>query len=148
MPAEGYPWRWSVCRWLEGEAATRERIAGVEDAATTLARFVAALHRIDPTGGSLAGAHSCHRGVPLAQRDPLVREAIAAMGPEFDASAVTAAWEEALDAPVWDAPPAWVHGEIRSSNLLVVRGRISTMIDFGCLGVGNWWARRSWRSLC
>ncbi len=27
MPAEGYPWRWSVCRWLRGENAIVERVA-------------------------------------------------------------------------------------------------------------------------
>ena len=26
-PAEGYPWHWSVCRWLEGETAAVERVA-------------------------------------------------------------------------------------------------------------------------
>src|SRR5262249_33151887 len=25
-PAEGYPWPWSVCRWLDGENATLERL--------------------------------------------------------------------------------------------------------------------------
>src|SRR5277367_4066854 len=33
MPAEGYPWRWSVCRWLPGENAIVEPIANLEDAA-------------------------------------------------------------------------------------------------------------------
>jgi len=27
MPGEGYPWHWSVYRWLEGETAIIERIA-------------------------------------------------------------------------------------------------------------------------
>ena len=27
MPAEGYPWHWSVYRWLDGETATTDRIA-------------------------------------------------------------------------------------------------------------------------
>src|SRR5687768_9374671 len=25
-PGEGYPWHWTVCRWLAGEQATMERI--------------------------------------------------------------------------------------------------------------------------
>jgi hypothetical protein len=42
---------WYVCRWLAGENAIIERIADLRKAAITLAPFVAALERIDPTGG-------------------------------------------------------------------------------------------------
>ena len=28
-PGEGCPWDWSVCRWLDGENATLERLGGV-----------------------------------------------------------------------------------------------------------------------
>lgn len=78
-PAEGYPWHWAVYPWLEGENATIERIADPRQAATELAQFVAALQRIDPTGGPPSGAHNFFRGVPLAMRDPRTREAIEAL---------------------------------------------------------------------
>lgn len=48
-PGEGYPWHWSVYRWLEGENATSERITDPHQAATDLAQFIAALQRIDPS---------------------------------------------------------------------------------------------------
>ena len=63
-PGEGYPWHWSVYRWLEGENATIERLAEPRQAATELAQFIAALQRIDPTGGPLAVEHNL-RGVPV-----------------------------------------------------------------------------------
>lgn len=47
-PAEGYPWSWSVYRWLEGEDATVEGIAEPRRAAAELGQFVAALQRVDP----------------------------------------------------------------------------------------------------
>ena len=50
-PTEGYPWHWSVYRWLEGENASIERVENIYQFATTLAQFLAALQRIDPTGG-------------------------------------------------------------------------------------------------
>jgi aminoglycoside phosphotransferase (APT) family kinase protein len=136
-PAVGFPWPWSVCRWLEGENATVDRISDLREAATDLARFIAALQRIDPTGGPPAGPQNFFRGVPLADRDPDVRAAIAALGGTLDTDAVTAAWEAALQAPAWDGPPVWIHGDLMSGNLLVVRGRLSAVIDFGCLGVGD-----------
>src|SRR5690606_34990913 len=31
----------------------------------------------------------------------------------------------------------WLHGDIQWGNLLAVKGRITTIIDFGCLGIGD-----------
>ncbi len=31
----------------------------------------------------------------------------------------------------------WVHGDLQPGNLLVERGRLSAVIDFGCLGTGD-----------
>jgi aminoglycoside phosphotransferase (APT) family kinase protein len=51
MPAEDYPFERSVYRWLDGESATIECITDLPEAATDLARFVAALQRVDSHGG-------------------------------------------------------------------------------------------------
>ena len=50
MPGEGYPWRWSVNPWIEGENATPDRI-DLPQAALDLAAFVTSMHGIDTTGG-------------------------------------------------------------------------------------------------
>ncbi len=135
-PGEGYPWHWSVYRWLEGGNAAMQRLADPRRAATELAHFIAALQRIDPTGGPLAVEHDL-RGVPLAMRDTYTREAIAALRGMIDVGAVTAAWEAALRAPEWNRSPVWFHGDLLPGNLLVEGGRLSAVIDFGGLGVGD-----------
>ncbi|HEY5058791.1 MAG TPA: aminoglycoside phosphotransferase family protein [Gaiellaceae bacterium] len=131
-PGEGYPWQWSVHRWLEGETATPDRIADPHETATALGRFVAALQRIDP-----AGAPPSPRGRPLAVQDRAAREAIAALHDTFDADELRAAWDAALDTPPWQGTPVWVHGDLQSGNLLAVQGRLTAVIDFGCVGVGD-----------
>ena len=136
-PAEGYPWHWSVYRWLEGKDATVARVADPLQAATELAQFITALQRIDPTGGPLAGEHNFFRGVPLAARDEPTRAAIAALHRDVDTRAVTAAWEASLRAPAWDGAPVWIHGDLQPGNLLVADGRLTAVIDFGGLGVGD-----------
>jgi len=136
-PAEGYPFAWSVYRWLKGEDATVERVTDLSRLATDLAQFVAALQRIDPTGGPYPGEHNAFRGVPLATRDAPTRAAIVSLRGAVDVSAVTAVWESALQAPEWEHPPVWIHGDLDSRNLLVEEGRLSAVIDFGCLGVGD-----------
>ncbi len=136
-PGEGYPWHWSIYRWLEGENATSERIADPDQAARDLAQFIAALQRIDPTGGPPPGADNSFRGVQLSTRDAETRAAIASLDGMLDTDAVTAAWEAALQTPVWHGPPVWLHGDLQPLNLLVERGRLSAVIDFGCLSVGD-----------
>ena len=135
-PGAGYPWHWSVYRWLAGENATSERIADPRQAARDLAGFITALQGIDVTGGPLAVEHNL-RGVPLAMRDAATREAIGALDGTIDADGATAAWEAALQAPEWDRAPVWFHGDLLPGNLLFERGRLSAVIDFGELGVGD-----------
>jgi aminoglycoside phosphotransferase (APT) family kinase protein len=137
-PAEGYPWLWSVVPWLEGEAWTTDGIDDLRDAAVALAQFIMALQRIDTAGGPPAGPKNGFRGVPLSVRDTDFRAQVAASGDMVDARAMIEAWEMALAAPAWDGPPVWLHGDLgRPGNLLVARGRLSAVIDFGCLGVGD-----------
>jgi aminoglycoside phosphotransferase (APT) family kinase protein len=137
VPAQGYPWEWSVYRWLEGETATIERITDLGQAATDLAQFIAALQRIDSTDGPLPGEHNSYRGAPLATRDAETRAAVASLHNLIDVGAVGAVWEAALEAPAWHGSPVWLHGDLLSGNLLAVQGRLSAVIDFGCLGVGD-----------
>lgn len=137
MPGAGYPWHWSIYRWIEGENSTLDRMADPAQVARDLAQFITALQRIDPTGGPPPGSHNSERGVPLALRDSEVQAALAQLHGLIDTGAVAAAWETALQAPVWDGPPAWIHGDLQSGNLLVQQGRLSGVIDFGCLGVGD-----------
>ena len=136
-PGEGYPWHWSIYQWLEGENATVERIVDPSQTATDLARFIAALQRIDATGGPPPGPHNSHRGEPLAMRDTRTRDAIATLRGALDVGAVAAVWDTAVEAPAWHGPPVWLHGDLQCGNLLVVEGRLSAVIDFGCLGVGD-----------
>jgi aminoglycoside phosphotransferase (APT) family kinase protein len=136
VPAEEYPWPWSIYRWLEGENATVERIADLRKFSTDLAQFLAALQRIDPADGPPPGPHNFFRGGPLSIYNAETRQAIAALGDTIDASAVTAVWETALQS-VWHGEPVWVHGDVSAGNLLVREGRLSAVIDFGSSGVGD-----------
>ncbi|HLX06173.1 MAG TPA: aminoglycoside phosphotransferase family protein [Candidatus Binatus sp.] len=135
--AENYPWHWSICRWLPGENAFVEHFADLRDAAIGLAQFVAAMQRIDTAGGPRPGAHNFGRGVPLAIRDADTRAAIAKLDAILDTDAVTAAWDDDSNAPVLGGPPVWIHGDFHGGNLLVDHGRLSAVIDFGGLGVGD-----------
>ena len=111
VPGCGFPWPWSVYRWLPGAYATVDRIADLISFARSVGDFLMALHAIDPTGGPPAGQDSQFRGGPLTVWDPWTRETIACLAGEVDAGAASEVWEAALAAK-WAGPPMWFHGDV------------------------------------
>ena len=135
-PTDFYPYPWSVYPWFTGMDATKAPL-DLARAAADLAHFLHALQAIDTDGAPRPSAANFGRGVPLASRDGFTRAAIAASEGLVDTAAVTAVWEAALQAPVWDSAPVWIHGDIASGNLLVADGRLSAVIDWGGAAIGD-----------
>jgi aminoglycoside phosphotransferase (APT) family kinase protein len=129
-PGFGYPWPWAVSRWLAGSVATVAELGASIPAAVELAGFLTALQSLDVPPDAAAGRL-------LGDRDRATREAIADLADVFDAADLTRLWDEALDAPAWDRPPVWFHGDFHTGNLLTVDSRLSAVIDFGGLGAGD-----------
>src|SRR5215211_170549 len=50
-PAKGYPWKWSIYHWIEGDNAASGYIANLAEFAIRLADFLIAFQRIDSIGG-------------------------------------------------------------------------------------------------
>jgi aminoglycoside phosphotransferase (APT) family kinase protein len=138
-PAEGYPFPWSVYRWLDGERADP---AGLDQERTArdLAAFFGALQAIDPTDGPPPEWSNGFRGVGLNDdRDSPILES--RMRPKIanlpNRDIVTEIWEHSLAAPAWDKEPVWLHGDPAVGNLLAMNNRISAVIDFGTMAVGD-----------
>ena len=136
-PTADYPLAWSIYTWLDGEAATPERLPDSARTAVQLADFISALRGIDPTGGPPPGNHNFFRGADLATRDALTRNAIRNLGKVIDGRAATTIWRTALRADPWRDAPVWIHGDLDARNLLAHDGEITAVIDWGCLGVGD-----------
>jgi aminoglycoside phosphotransferase (APT) family kinase protein len=131
-PGEGFPFRWSVTPWLGGASPAAGELG--TDAARQLGEFVAALRAVSTAGGPVKEGTS--RGVPLARLDDDVRAAITESGTRIDGRAVTKAWDRALAArPASDG--YWIHGDLLPGNLLADGGRMTAVIDWGGVGVGD-----------
>ena len=109
--------------------------AAREEMKADLAAFVIALRRVDTVGAHRRAPGA--RGAPLAECDTQVRRSIARLGDRIDALSSLQVWNEALDAAPWRGAETWVHGDLLPGNLLVVDGRLSAVIDFGGLNVGD-----------
>ncbi len=135
-PGEGFPWPWSVYRWLQGETLAVERVADLGQVAKDLTRFLRALRQADAASGPLPGDHNFHRGGPPAFYDEQTRQALPLLEGQVDTVAAREVWEAAFAAP-FEGTPVWFHGDIAWGNLLVEQGRLSAVIDFGTSGVGD-----------
>lgn len=135
-PGEGYPFSWSIYRWLEGVPAATEAIDDLVEFATTLADFLVSLRSIDAADGPGPGRHNFFRGGPLATYADDTVKAIAALGHEIPRDAVAAVWRDAM-AATWTGNPVWFHGDVATGNLLLRNGRLAAVIDFGTSGVGD-----------
>ena len=136
LPDAGYPWPWSIYRWLRGEPASAASVADGVQFARDLAGFLRALHRVDSGKGPPPGPHNFFRGGPLQVYDTETRTAVEGLAGAIDAVEVLAVWDAAL-ASASDAAPVWVHGDLARSNLLVEAGALCSVIDFGCTAVGD-----------
>ncbi|MEV0824808.1 aminoglycoside phosphotransferase family protein [Nonomuraea rubra] len=135
-PGAGYPFPWSVRRWLPGD--TVEGAVGVDRPALArdLGGFLAALRAAPVRHGPTAGAHSHRRGCHPEVLNGEVEEALRRLDGEVDAAACRAVWADAVDS-AWQGAPVWFHGDVAPGNLLVRGGRLSAVIDFGTCGVGD-----------
>lgn len=132
-PGHGYPWAWSVLPFLPGETAARTPPDDPGQAARDLGGFLAALHRPAPATAPVNPS----RGIPLAGRSAGVLAQLPHLDDPAERAAALRVWESATAAPAWDGPPVWLHGDLHPANILVDRGRVGAVIDFGDITAGD-----------
>ncbi|WP_010277069.1 aminoglycoside phosphotransferase family protein [Paenibacillus senegalensis] len=135
-PTKDYPLPWSISQWLEGDTVTHSNIRDMTEFAEDLAAFLKELEAIDASQGVPAGAQNFHRGGDLTIYEEDTRSVLAKITRTHDTKLLTEIWELAL-ATKYSAAPVWVHGDIAVGNLLAKNGRLSSVIDFGTMGVGD-----------
>ena len=148
-PDAGYPEQWAVVRRLAG---THPEVVdpssppdpGRSTLAAGLAELVVALRAVPVPEQALGDAGlRWYRGEPLATMDAVVRDNLARCrtldGFGFDLDAAEQIWDAALRLPgsAERVPPCWYHGDLAAENLLVEQGRLSAVLDFGALSVGD-----------
>lgn len=140
-PGEGYPFGWSVLRWLEGEEPGPGTVDDWERLGRDLAGVVATLHGTDTAGAVRGGRLAWYRGLPLASVaddvDAALAECRALEDLDLDVDEVGRCWRRLLAAPDPHVPHVWLHGDLRPANLLVRDGRLVAVLDFGSLSLGR-----------
>lgn len=135
-PSDEFPFHWSIYEWIPGDIAKKAKIAYLSEFARELAQFLIDLHRIDSSKGPTPGDDNFHRGGSLKIYDKETRKAIKLLKNKIDTNAALRIWDTALSSH-WDQPPVWVHGDLSPGNLLIQDGKLTAVIDFGLLSVGD-----------
>lgn len=133
-PAVGYPYPWAVCRFVAGRPVAADPLVGRAGlaAAEALAGVLVALHEPAPADAP----RNPLRGVPLEQRTEPFARAVAEL-PSGLRGPAERVWAQVVDLPGGTGPARWLHGDLHGLNVLVVRNRISGVIDWGDVCAGD-----------
>ncbi|MBG6224066.1 aminoglycoside phosphotransferase (APT) family kinase protein [Arthrobacter sp. CAN_A2] len=137
VPGAGYPWHWSVSRWIDGVSGITVPRAGRSPAAVPLARFLAGFHQPAPRDAPVSPVG---RGGPLAARDDVLRTRLASLPdiPGVPTAALLRVWDSALAAPGRQNAPLWLHGDLHPANVVLAPdGTLAGVVDFGDLCSGD-----------
>lgn len=137
-PSRNYPWNWSIYRWLDGKSANALTLEDeqLEIIALDLAHFLSEVHKFNVDGASTPSLHNWWRAAHTSVYDAKTRSLIHKLKDFIDSSGASALWERAISSK-WDKDPVWVHGDVASGNILIRDNRLSAVIDFGCMGIGD-----------
>lgn len=130
-PSRLYPWHWSVVSWIDG--TTADVTPPKNRSTSSLAEFLLALHQRAPSDlplNPVRGGHLADRREALETRLLRVRNDLT------KSPLVIEAWRQAIEAPSC-IQPTWVHGDIHARNVLVAKGELAGVIDWGDLCAGD-----------
>ena len=125
---------------MPGTAPTNLNAPEQDQLADTLGQFLRTLHDLD-TGNLEPGADrwGYRAGEPVTDEIDSWAEASAVdLRDMFDPAGIREAWRRLRAVPPASEPPCWVHTDLAAENLLTgTDGRLSGVIDFGGLGIGD-----------
>jgi aminoglycoside phosphotransferase (APT) family kinase protein len=137
-PSADYPYPFSIYKWLEGRSINlinRDEI-NLKALAFDMARFLKELQLIKDVAGPMPGSHNWWRGDHITVYDKDAREQIAKLAGIIDAEKAMNLWNHALNTK-WNKAPSWIHGDFAIGNILMKDGKLSAVIDFGGMGMGD-----------
>lgn len=133
-PDEVYPWFWTITQWNDGHNPEFEKENEYALLARDLAHFINELHAVQLTAGP-----DSRRGIPLSTKelDDETRQAISELHGDVDILLITSLWNQLSAIPYWDKAPVWIHGDLLPGNILIQNNRLSAVIDFSEVGIGD-----------
>lgn len=137
-PSADYPYPFSIYKWLSGKSINLLTLTDQEkeQLAFDMAKFLKELQAIMDIKGPEPGQHNWWRGDHVSVYDKGAREQIAELAEIIDAGQASVLWDKACTTK-WNNHPIWIHGDFAIGNILMDGGKLSAVIDFGGVAVGD-----------
>ena len=133
QPDAAYPHPWSIGPWLPG----RDAFTAPPDQRTAvpiLAQFLKTLHNHPRRPDAPLRGQADRFDLRLTAARPLIAQLTPAEG---DADLLLHLLTRAQATPPFAGTPVWIHGDLHPANLLTRRGRLTSVIDWGGMGLGD-----------
>ena len=131
-PTAYYPWRWSILPWYSGVSGEKEKASASQG--KVFGSFLRSLHQPAPK----VAPFNPLRGIPLRQRAASLEPRILRIENKINSvlPEIKDIWDEVLSLPL-DVSPSWIHGDLHPGNILLDRGKIVSIIDWGDITTGD-----------
>lgn len=133
-----YPYPFSIYKWLEGVSINLLVLDDdcLEKLAFDLAQFLKELQNINNVDGPKPGQHNWWRGDHVSVYDKGACAQIEQLSKVIDVNKAMQLWENACKTR-WVKKPVWIHGDFAIGNMLMKDGKLSAIIDFGGMSLGD-----------
>lgn len=137
-PSKSYPYPFSIYNWLEGVSINLLVLDKdcLEKLALDLAKFLKELQSITHVEGPAPGQHNWWRGDHVSVYDTGARKQISELSAIIDQTKAIKLWDQACKTK-WNKSPVWIHGDFAIGNMLLKENKLSAIIDFGGMALGD-----------
>jgi aminoglycoside phosphotransferase (APT) family kinase protein len=132
-PSEYFAWPWLIARWIDGVPGDDLSSFERGRSAVALATFLREIHNAAPRDAPI----NPFRGGPLRDRNATLETRTLDIDHVVDVPAIHQLWATCLAAPLWTAPPLWLHGDMHPGNALYRENELVGIVDFGDLCAGD-----------
>ena len=138
IPSEEYQYPFSIYKYLPGRSINLASLSEIEKEglAYDLSNFLKELQNITAVKGPEPGLHNWWRGDHLSVYEKGAMGQIEELSSIINSKKALDLWNQAYDTK-WDKDPVWIHGDVAIGNILIDNGKLSAVIDFGGMAVGD-----------
>lgn len=129
-PSDLFPWKWSIVAWQPGVELANASLKDQVTEARRLGDFMNALHVEAPADAPV----NPWRGGSLADRRASFEDRLTMLPDEVDRELLRTGFEAGIQQ---SRPRTWLHGDIHARNIIIDRGQIAAIIDWGDVCAGD-----------
>ena len=137
-PCEYYDLHWSINKWINGKSLNQYKKddLNLTEIAKDLANFLNELHKIDRQDSIIPSQDNFYRGGDLSVYNDEMIDVLSKISKKNYRDKIEKVQTDALNADTSNIK-TWIHGDFATGNILLKDNKVSGIIDFGQMAVGD-----------